>query len=809
MDNNNTSTTNVQEAASFDFKKLLSVFLKNWYWFVISVFLCCSVAVYKVLSTSPQYSRTAILLIKESNVRRVSSSEVEALLSTTGQMPSKLANEIVVFQAPSLMSEAVSRLGLTTEYALRGRMRNSIVYSSSVPVLVDFSKIPDDVFVNFVVSPSGDSSLTVSEVVYRIKNQETKLRGHFKVEYGVPFKMDFGMITLNKNPYYYSEKGWTKPEVVTKRSLAATTNMFKSRFTASSQDSNKRMSDVLTLSVTDYNINRADDLINTLITVYNEKWVIDNNKMAASTSVFIEDRLSAIEAELNKVDNTITNYKAKNKMPSVDEASKMYTSQASDIARQIRELESQLSVAKYLRNFMANSVDNNTLIPLPSGINSTAISSQVTEYNNLLLNRNSLIAVSSEKNPMVKDLAESLAAMRAAIVSSVDNQVATLEEQIAFAVTQQTQTENKIAQNPSQAMDLVKYERLQKVQENLYLYLLQKREENELSQAFSAYNTRVVNPPYGSSVPVSPQKARILLIAFVLGLMIPAGIFYLQIVTDTKVHSKKDLDTLNLSYLGEIPLHGDASVSKKLIGKLIKKKKEGEAPLSELVVAKGNRDLINEAFRITRANLEFSSRHSGDKVIMVTSFNPGAGKTFVNLNLACALALNGKKVLLMDGDFRRLTLSTFLNLKRRGFADYLAEPDGPITDYIVKDVKFANLDVLPVGTLPPNPSELLNKDDVVKVMNQLRGQYDYIFIDCPPIDIVADTQIIAPLADRTIFVVRAGLFDKSQVNDLVKLEANGKYKNLSLVLNGTEVYGGSSYGAHNYTKSHKYYNSRS
>lgn len=808
MDNNNTSTTNVQEAAFFDFKKLLSVFLKNWYWFVISVFLCCSVAVYKVLSTSPQYNRTAILLIKESNIRRSSSSEVEAMLAQAGQMPSKLANEIVVFQAPSLMSEAVSRLGLTTEYAMKGRMRNSIVYSSSVPVLVDFSKIPDDVFVNFVVSPSADSSLTVSEVVYRIKNQETKLRGHFKVEYGVPFKMDFGMITLNKNPYYYSEKGWTRPEVVTKRSLAATTNMFKSRFTASSQDSNKRMSDVLTLSVTDYNINRADDLINTIITVYNEKWVIDNNKMAASTSVFIEDRLSAIEAELNKVDNTITNYKSKNKMPSVDEASKMYTTQASDIARQIRELESQLSVAKYLRNFMANSVDNNTLIPLPSGINSAAISSQVTEYNNLLLNRNSLIAVSSEKNPMVKDLAESLAAMRAAIVSSVDNQVATLEEQIAFAITQQTQTENKIAQNPSQAMDLVKYERLQKVQENLYLYLLQKREENELSQAFSAYNTRVVNPPYGSNIPVSPRKGRILLIAFMLGLMIPAGIFYLQIVTDTKVHSKKDLDALNLSYLGEIPFHGDASRSKKLISKFIKKK-DGEAPLSEFVVAKGNRDLINEAFRVTRANLEFSSRHSGDKVIMVTSFNQGAGKTFVNLNLACALALNGKKVLLMDGDFRRLTLSTFLNLKHRGFADYLAEPDGPITDYIVKDVKLPNLDVLPVGTLPPNPSELLNKDDVVKVMEQLKSQYDYIFIDCPPVDIVADTQIIAPLADRTIFVVRAGLFDKSQVKDLVKLEANGRYKNLSLVLNGTEVYGGTTYGAHNYSKSHgRYYYSK-
>ena len=801
MDNNQTS--NIQEESSFDIKKILSVFLKNWYWFVISVFLCCSVAVFKILRTNPQYSRTAILLIKENNIRRSSSSEVEALLSQTGQMTSKLANEIVVFQAPSLMSEAVERLGLTTEYALKGRMRNPIVYGSGVPVLVDFSKVADDISVYMIVSPAADSTLVVSDLVYVTKGEEIKQRGHFKVKYDVPVKLDCGMVTFSKNPYYYSEKGWQKPEIVRKRSLAATTNIFKSRFTATSQDSNKRMSDVLNLSITDYNTNRADDLINMLITVYNEKWVIDNNKMAASTSVFIEDRLSAIESELNKVDNTITAYKSKNKMPSVDKASEMYTSQASDIARQIRELESQLSVAKYLRNFLANTVDNNTLIPLPSGINSTAISSQITEYNNLLLNRNSLISVSSEKNPMVMDMGESLAAMRIAIISSIDTQVATLEEQVAFALTQQTQTENKIAQSPSQAMDLVKYERLQKVQENLYLYLLQKREENELSQAFSAYNTRVVNPPYGSNVPVSPKRMQILLLAFVLGLCIPAGIFYLQIVTDTKLHSKKDLDGVSVSYLGEIPELNGESKRERLIDKIIKRKEE-DRPLSELVVERGNRNLINEAFRITRANLEFACRHSSDKVIMVTSFNPGAGKTFINLNLAYALALNGKKVLVVDCDFRRLTLSEFLNLKQKGFADYLTMPSGSINDYIVKNVKLDGLDVLPVGTLPPNPSELLTKDDVVDVMNKLKGEYDFIFLDCPPIDIVADTQIIAPLADRTIFVVRAGLFDKSQVPDINKLQSEGKYKNLSLVLNGTLSYGGGMY-IHNYGYSKKAY----
>ena len=779
--------------SSFDIKKLISAFLHNWYWFVISVFVCCSIAVYKVLSTPPQYSRTAILLIKETNTRRTSASDVEAMLSQVGQTPSKLANEIVVFQAPSLMSEAVTRLGLTTEYALKGRLRESIVYSSSVPVLAEFENVPSDVTVRMTVAPNADSTFTVSSVVYYEKGEKYKCHGTFNVSEGEPLELAFGTVTLNRNPYYYSEKPWTRPEIVTRRTLRATTSMFMSRFSASTQDSNKqRMSDVLNLSVTDYNINRAEDLINMLITVYNEKWVIDNNKMAASTSVFISDRLSAISAELNKVDNTISEYKTKNKMPDVNEASRMYTSEVTDIVKQVRELESQLSVAKYLRNFLSE-VDNSTLIPLPSGISSEGITAQVKEYNNMLLNRNSLISSSSEKNPMVVELTEALASMKVAIISSVDNYVATLEEQENIALNQQSQTENRIAQSPSQAMDLIKYERLQKVQENLYLYLLQKREENELSQAFSAYNTRIVNPPYGSNVPVSPRRMQILMLALLIGLALPAGVIYLQLVTDTKIHTKKDLEGLTISYLGEIPQVGEnANSARKLLGRFVKKGKDGEI-LSKLVVEKGNRNISNEAFRIIRANLEFACKPSSDKVIMVTSFNPGAGKTFINLNLASAMAINGKKVLLIDGDFRRLTLTNFLGLKHKGIADYLASPSGNIDEYISKGVHFENMDVLPVGTLPPNPSEILNNGNFAALIEKFREKYDFIFTDCPPIDIVADTQIIAPYADRTIFAVRAGLFDKSQIPDINKIEAEGRYKHLTLILNGTTNYGGGYY----------------
>ncbi len=778
--------------SSFDIKKLISVLLHNWYWFVISVFVCCGIAVYVVLSTPPMYKRDAILLIKESNTRRSATSDVEAMLSQVGQTPSKLANEIVVFQSPALMSEVVERLGLTTEYALEGRLRNTVVYASRVPVLVDFSQVPSEISVSLTVTPKADGVLGVSGIKYFEKGEKYKLRDVYEIKSGDSLDLPFGKVTFTRNPYYYSDKPWKNPEKVTKRTLRAATSMFMSEFSASTHDSSKRMSDVLNLTLTDYNVNRAEDIINMLITVYNEKWVIDNNKMAASTSVFIEDRLATIAAELNKVDNTISEYKTKNKIPDVTETSRMYTSEVTDIVKQVRELESQISVAKYLRNFLKD-VDDATLIPLPSGINSQGIASQVTEYNNILLNRNSLLAASSEKNPMVVELSEALVSLKDAIIRSVDNYVATLEEQEHIALTQQSQTETRIAQSPSQAMDLIKYERLQKVQENLYLYLLQKREENELSQAFSAYNTRIVNPPYGSNTPVSPRRMHILLLAFLIGLALPSAYFYLMIVTDTKIHSKKDLDNLTISYLGEIPQVGSPSKGAgKLIDRLIKKQ-DGNEPLSKLVIEKGSRNISNEAFRIIRANLEFACKPSSDKVIMVTSFNPGAGKTFLNVNLSSAMAINGKKVLLIDADFRRLTLSTFLGLKHKGLADYLASPKEDIDGYITKNVNFENLDVLPVGTLPPNPSELLTNGDITGLMEELKKKYDYIFLDCPPIDIVADTQIIAPCADRTLFVARAGLFDKNQIPDIDKIKEEGKYKNLTLVLNGTTAYGGGYY----------------
>ena len=788
QNNINTQAGQSVESSSFDIKKILFTCLEKWYYFVISVAVCLGIGVFHLLRTMPEYTRTATLVIKESNTRRTASSEIEAMLASTGQMTSKLQNEVVAFQAPSLMEEAVSRLGLTVEYAIQGRFRKSIVYNSSVPAVVDFVSVPDEVSMSFELEPLSDGNIRVSKLKYRIRKDKVKVKGSQIVALGDTVHTEIGDFIVDANPYYYSETPWTRHEIVTKRTLASTQRLFSSRFVAAASDA-KKMSDVLTLTVTDYSSMRADDLINMIITIYNENWVLDQNKMAKSTSYFIKDRLSNIETELSRVDSDISKFKSENLMPTVDATSTLYMTQTQDIERQIRELEGELSVAQYLSQCLNGSVSSTSLIPSPAGIKNAGIAGQISDYNRLLMNRNNIVANSSERNPLVIDMDVNLAAMRVAILESVENEVQTLKEQIRFAQSQQDKNTDKIAASPEQAKDLLSKERLQKVQESLYLFLLQKREENELSQAFSAYNTRIINPPYGSPNPTAPKSKQILLIAFMLGLCIPAAYFYIRIVADNKVRSRKDLDNMSAPFLGEIPLNAGPKEKNPVKRLLAKLKKKQAAPV-ELLVKAGDRNVINEAFRVIRTNLEFVTRNSDSKALMITSFNPGSGKTFISLNTAAVLAIRGKKVLLVDGDFRRASSSGFFHMSSHGFADYLSNPEGKdIHDYIRKYEPVPNLSVLPIGTIPPNPSELVSSKAFTDTIEALKKEYDYLILDCAPVDIVADTQIIAPVADRTVFVIRAGLFEKELLKELNEMYDSGKYNNMSVILNGTESAG--------------------
>lgn len=356
---------------------------------------------------------------------------------------------------------------------------------------------------------------------------------------------------------------------------------------------------------------------------------------------------------------------------------------------------------------------------------------------------------------------QALASMRGAIIRSIDNQIVTLNSQIKSLRQTEQQTTSRIAANPTQAKYLLSVERQQKVKEALYLFLLQKREENELSQAFTAYNTRIVAPPHGSMLPMSPVRKNILMVACALGLLIPVVIIFICENMNTRVRGRKDLESVTVPFIGEIPLF-----TRKKKGIFRKKPQEVRA----IVVKEGSRDIINEAFRVLRTNLEFmTGKDKASNVIIVTSFNPGSGKSFLTMNIAVSFAIKGKKVLVIDGDLRHGSASSYIDSPTKGLSDYLGGRIDNLNEIIVTNPKQKYLDILPVGTIPPNPTELLFDDRLKQVIDTVREQYEYVLIDCPPIELVADTQIIEKLADRTIFVVRAGLLELSMLAELEKI----------------------------------------
>lgn len=793
---------------NFNFLDLFRACLKHWDLFLISSVICVAIGVLLALKAEPVYTRTATILIKETNVRKVSHSELESMLSTAGHGNSKLANEVVAFQAPSLMSEAVRRLGLETEYRLDGHFHDTVIYGSQVPVTASFDDFAATVPFSFDVYPSEDGSFNVSHISYLDSGRKKLVnKSYITVAADSVFALPFGNITLSYNPYRDTSATWTRPMHVVHMTNAGATRKFMAGF-STSEVSQKTLADVLMITSVDANPARACDLLNMLIIIYNENWVEDNNKTALSTSLFIKDRLAALESELRSVDEKISGYKGENLIPDVGAVSSFMMSERTDITRQMRELENQLSISKYMRTVLRTTSDEGGLLPTPTGLNNTGIINQVNEYNSKLLTRDNLLASSSAKNPLVADLTANLASLRNAIDASIDNQINTIDQQLRNLQNQDAQNVRQIAASPEQEKDLLSYGRQQKVQESLYLLLLQKREENELSQAFTAYNTRIINPPYGSPNPTSPHKARMVLIALIIGLCIPLGLIYLRLVLDTKVRGLKDLDSMNIPVLGELP--SSDGKRKSFVKEILDSRKSVKSDVSHLVVRSGNRDVINEAFRVLRTNFEFVNKSAGAKVNLLTSFNPGSGKTFISMNMASSLAIKGKKVLLIDGDFRKASLSRNFGFKHsKGLSDALA---GDVADIasLIKSTEQTNLFILPVGTIPPNPAEMLSIDLFENIISALKEEFDFIFIDSAPIDVVADTSIIMRVVDRCLFVVRCGLLERTMLPRLDQMYDDGKYPNMSVILNATKMdssrysYRYGSYGSYGYGYSYKY-----
>lgn len=768
--------TQNKPAGNDDFLRIQDLFilcLAKWYWFVISLAILLGAATIYLLKTPPVYTRSASLLIKEDG-KSGSGNEAAGVLGDIDifRTSTNINNEMLSMQSPAVMYEVVRRLHLDVNYTTDGRFYDPVIYGSDNPYEVSFFDLGDAESASFTLRPDKDGQVKLTDFT---RNGE-EADGDAVTALNDTVQTPVGRLLVNARP---GSTAAQQTVFVSRISMQDATADYSSRLSVALND---EKSTVVNLTLQDVCTQRAEDVLNTLISVYNENWVKDKNQIAVSTSMFINERLGVIERELGNVDEDISSYKSENLLPDVQAAASMYMAESSETNAKIQTLNTQLSMTRYVRSYLTGASSRNQLLPANSGIENSGIEKQIAEYNTLQLRRNDLVANSSETNPLVVDMDHSLHALRDAIIRTLDNYVTTLNTQLRALQQSARQTTARIAANPSQGKYLLSVERQQKVKESLYLFLLQKREENELSQAFTAYNTRVIMPPSGSMVPTAPAKKNILLIAFVIGLIIPVAVIFLRESMNTRIRGRKDLEALTLPFVGEIP---QAATKKK--GTSDKKSTEN----NPIVVHEGSRDIINEAFRVLRTNLEFmTDKEQHSNVIVVTSFNPGSGKSFLAMNIAVSLAIKQKKVLVIDGDMRHGSTSAYIGSPQTGLSNYLSGHVNNLKDIIVTDARHANLQFLPVGTIPPNPTELLFSDRLKQLIDTVRSQYDYIFIDCPPIEMVADTQIIEQLADRTLFVVRTGLLERSMLPELQRIYDEKKYKNMALILNGTVGSGG-------------------
>lgn len=778
---------------------LAALTLKYWYWVVLSLVVCGFYAYFSIEKTTPLFLQSMSVLLRD-DVQGNGTGGTSINLSELGlnQTYTVLEDEMEALRSPDLMEQVVVALNLTTLYSTPEGLHQRVLYGSSLPVKVSFPDMqPDErAFLKIVVEADGKvevRNLSVNGEAFKVNPATT-------VEFGDAINTPSGRILIQKTPFL--KEGERYEIIVRHLPLAEATAMFGSEISVD-HSANKR-SNVVDISCVDANLYRADDILSTLMKCYTQNWLRGKAEVVAATNDFITQRLKVVEQELSGVDNSIASYKSSHLIPDVGATSSMYMQQSNESANQLMNLNNQLQMARYLKNYIS-SEGKNDMLPVNTGLPNTNVEGLISQYNAMVLQRNSLLSNTSETNPIIIDLDSRIASLRSSILTSIDNTIMVLTNNVATMERREQSSTARVAASPQQAEYLLSAERKQTVQENLYIYLLQKREENELSQAFVNINTRVLRQPSGSKAPTMPKKTQTYLIAFAIGLVIPLGSIYITELSNNKVRGRKDLDGMMVPIVGEIPSFKKSGKKSLSYFKGEHKRRSKEKMAEDIVVEDGNRNLVNEAVRVLRSNLTRMTAQSTPTVIMVTSFNPGSGKTFITMNLGLSLALKHHKVLLIDGDMRRATLSSFTDSPRIGLADYLSGACRDIDNVIVKNVVSEGLDILPVGAIPPNPTELLETHRFINLIDYLRTEYEYIFIDCPPSEMMADAQIVANVADRSLFVMRVGLFQRTMLGEVERLYEERKYPGMMLVLNDSLTntrygysysygYGYSSYG---------------
>lgn len=765
MQTNNSSNKNDQGLNIVD---LFMYLASQWKWFLLSILICGGIAWYNYARAPLVYFRSATVIIKDPS-NKASTSGLDRFDNFINKV--NVANEILQFRSKKLMREVVQRVHADVSYQIKDGLRSNELYNES-PVLVSLpDALPEQSF-SFTMTLKDAKTVTLSDF------SGIEAKPSYEVALNDTVAIIEGMNVVVTATNYLRDSWLNTPIRVQKLPVESMVNYYKNALGIQQEEEE---ASILTLALKDSSPARAEDVLNTLITVYNEEAIKEKNQVAVNTANFINERLIIIERELGNVESNLESFKQRNQIVDIASSAGMYMTESQKYNADAMELETQLRLANFIKDYLTDPSKETDLIPSNTGISDMNIENQISLYNAAKLKRDHLIDDSSVNNPVVQELNNSLRAMKQSIIRAVDNMIVSLNVKRNDAQNREMRAQDRVTAIPTKERQMLSIERQQKIKEALYLFLLNKREENALSQAMADNNARVIDGAEGSNAPISPNRNRILLLGLLVEIALPGAVCLAILFMDTRVHGRKDIEGVtSVPYLGEIPL--DKEAMKDHRKKVMAVKEQGD-------------DIVSEAFRILRTNMAFlSKKDKPAQVITFTSFNIGAGKTFIARNLSMSLAYMKKRVVMVDLDIRKGTLSRHFGHYHVGVTNYLSDNTVKVDDIIQHQEGF---DLIPAGILAPNPAELLMDNRLDELMSELRTRYDYIIADNVPVGLIADATIANRIADLTIFVVRAGKLDRRQLPDIEKLYQEKKLKNMALVLNGAnpERHGyGYSYG---------------
>ena len=771
---------------------LWHICLDHWKWFVITLTLFLSMGFYYLLSTPKTYTRWASLLIKEENLGQgMMPNNMQEEFNNIGLVNQRtnVSNVHQHLVSLDVLTDVVKQLHLEVSYCVEGRLKNTTLYGSSLPLTVSFPEAKPSDFISFHIEMRPDSTL----LLYGFQKTGVGMEEiQFTKKGQIELQSPIGRILLLPNPGYEGAM-LQKPISIHRTSLLSAAADTKGKL--HTEISNDK-STIISLRYRDTSIERAEDVLNSMVRVYNRKWIEEKNKMAVNTYAFIEDRLRLIEEELELVDDSISSYKSRHGITELKDVGDLYLKKYSESDNELFRLRNQRMLTEHLLAILQQKEKEYRVLPSEPISGNPTIETQINEYNELVMQINHHLVYTSRQNPLILSLERQLEKLRGNIIYSLQSQIKTIDIQLYSLQDYSGEATSRIESNPSQAKHLVSVERQQKVKEGLYIYLLQKREETELTRSYATDIVQMIDMPFGSDAPSSPISRNVIAVCLILGVLLPALVLFIRASLDNTVHTREEIQRqINVPVVGEVPLFRSKKGKKRG-----DKSKEMCVPI---VIEDGSRNIVNEAFRVLRSNLDFLKQEGERKenIFLITSMYVGSGKSFISLNLSVAVAIQNKKVLFIDADLRRASASRIWNSPLLGLSNYL---NGSLNlkSAIYRDKKYPNLHYMPVGTQPPNPTELLTNNRFRELCDVVREEYDYIFIDTPPMENIADASIIAKYVDRSIFVVRVGMFKRNRLYQLEEFNQSNLIKKMLIVLNESTQF---NQGGYRYSDYYSYY----